>query len=30
MNNLLLGMANIMRAQKPESFGDSTGRLEDV
>jgi hypothetical protein len=30
MNNLLLSMANIMGAQKLESFGDATGRLGDV
>jgi len=30
MTNLLLSMANIMGAQKLDSFGDSTGRLGDV
>jgi hypothetical protein len=30
MTNLLLSMAEKMGAQKLESFGDSTGRLEDV
>jgi hypothetical protein len=30
MTNLLLSMAHTMGAQKLESFGDSTGRLEDV
>jgi len=30
MTNLLLSMAHRMGAQKLESFGDSTGRLEDV
>jgi uncharacterized protein DUF1552 len=30
MTNLLLSMAHTMGAQKLESFGDSTGKLEDV
>jgi len=30
MTNLFLSMANIMGAEKMDSFGDSTGRLGDV